>query len=113
MIANKENVASSKWTVSSLCNPIGLPCDGKIEKGDFVCWPKNSEWVYFMKPKNPGQTPKTSHDGEPKFIKSMSDVKNLGSGALQEYLEILAVRYEITVRRVNRANKHEEIWQFC
>ncbi len=113
MVTNEGNVISSNQTVSTLCNPVGLPRDGVIQKGDFVCWPRGNPWIYFMRPKNPGQTPKTSHDGEPKFVKSMSDVKNFGISALQKYLEILAVRYKITVRKVNKANKNEEIWQFC
>ena len=112
MVGNRENLIFSQ-TVNSHCNSVGLPRNGKIEKGDFVCWIKGNAWIYFMKPKNPGQIPKTSHDGEPKFVKSMSDVRNFGINNLQEYLEILATRNETTVRRVNKANKNEEIWQFC
>jgi len=113
MVTSKENVFSSEQTVNSLCNPVGLPRDGLVEKGDFVCWSRGNVWIYFMKPKNPEQTPKTSYDGEPKFVKLISDMRDLGISILQEYLEILAARGKMVVRRVNKANKNEEIWQFC
>lgn len=113
MVTSKEDVVSSGQIVSSLCNPAGLARDGVVEKRDFVCWPKGSPWVYFMKPKNPEQTPMISHDGEPKFVKSLSDIKNFGKGSLAGYLDTLAKRYEMAVRRVNVKNPVEEIWQFC
>lgn len=113
MVTNKGNVVSSDRAVSSLCNPVGLPRDGVIEKGDFACWPKNSGWVYLMRPKNPNQASMTSYDGEPKFVKKMSAVKCFGERSLGGYLQILAERYGMTVRRINIKNPIEEIWQFC
>jgi len=113
MVTNKENVVSSSQAVSSLCSPAGLAYEGVVEKGDFVCWPKASAWVYFMEPRNPGQTPMTSHDGKPKFVKSLSSIRIFGDHTLTGYLNVLAERYGVTVRRVNFKNPVEEIWQFC
>jgi len=113
MIMNKENVISSNQAVSNLCNPIGLPRNGVIKKGDFVCAPENSTWVYFMKPKNPNQIPETSHNGTPKFVQPLAEIKSSGCSTLEGYLSILAAREEMAVRRINIKNPIEKIWQFC
>ncbi len=113
MAGNEESVISSDQKVSSLCNPQGLPHDGVVEKGDFVCWPNGSGLVYFMKPKNPNQTPMSSHDGEPKFVKTMPSIRCFGERTLGGYLELLAEKHKMAVRRVNVKNPVEEIWHFC
>lgn len=113
MIEVKGSGVPSDLKVSSLCNPMGLPRNGVVKKGDFVCAPEDNTWVYFMKPKNPNQTPKTSHDGTPKFVKSLAEIKSSGCSTLEKYLDIPAAREGIAVRRLNIKNPIEKIWQFC
>lgn len=113
MIEVKGSGVPSDLKVSSFCNPMGLPRNGVIKKGDFVCAPEDSTWVYFMKPKNPNQIPETSHDGTPKFVQPLAAIKSSGCSTLEGYLNVLAAREGIAVRRINIKNPIEKIWQFC
>ena len=95
------------------CDPRDLPHDGRVEKGDFVCLPKNSSWVYFMKPKNPKRIPKSIHAGGTKFVKNLSSIKSFGRYSLEGYLLVLAGRNGMLAKKIETKSKNGEIWQFC